>query len=444
MKAIFAAIKRSPKLSALVAVAAAAVIVPASLMAWGPDRPTYTWENPANHVTFNSITNNPAYGDERNFVRIKEASAPNSTYTDNIQLQPGKEYELYIYYHNNARTELNASGAGVAQNTKLRMEMPAIVKAGQTAAINGYISASNAQPQTVWDEARATTNQDVALRYVPGSATVSSFGAVNGQKLPDSVWTTGAALGFDSLNGVLPGCNEFAGYVKMRIVTDAPNFEVQKTVSKSGANQYSESVNVNAGDKVDYKIMYKNTGTVTQKDVVIKDTLPNGVSLVPGTVHMSNANTNSQWKKIDGDAIVAGGINVGTYLPNGNVYVKFTAKVDGPCGSTTLVNKASANTDNGAKTDTANVVVKKECAPGEINVCELATKRIVTIKESEFDSSKYSKDLADCQTTPVTPVTELPQTGIDTGVVAFAGIGALTAAAAYAVRSPRFRDLLRG
>lgn len=443
MKAFANAIKRSPKLAALTGVLATAIIVPASLMAWGPDRPTYTWDNPANHVTFNSMTNNPAYGDERNFVRIKEASAPNSTYTDNIQLQPGKEYEVYVYYHNNARTELNASGVGVAQNAKLRMEMPAIVKAGQTAAINGYISASNAQPQTVWDEARATTNQDVALRYVPNSATVTSFGAVNGQKLPDSLWTTGAALGFDSLNGVLPGCNEFAGYVKMRIVTDAPNFEVEKVVSKSGAGQYSESVTVNAGEKVDYRVMYKNTGTVQQNDVVIKDTLPEGVTFVPGTVHMSNANTNSQWKKIDGDAIVAGGINVGSYLPNGNVYVKFTAQVDGPCGSTTLINKASANTDNGAKTDTANVVVNKACNPGEINVCELATKKIVTIKESDFNPSKYSKNFADCKTaTP--PVTELPRTGIDTGVAIIAGLGALTAAAAYAVRSPRFRNLLRG
>lgn len=445
MKAIFAAIKRSPKLSALVAVVAAAIIVPASLLAWGPDRPTYTWDNPANHVTFNSMTNNPVYGDERNFVRIKEASQPNSAYTDEISMQAGKTYDLYVYYHNNAKTSLNASGAGVAKDTKLRMEMPTVAKAGQKTAINGYISASNAVPTTVWDSARVTSNADVALRYVPDSATINNFGPTNGQKLPSSIWTTGAALGFESLNGLLPGCNEFSGYVKLKIVADYADFSVQKTVSKSGQAQYSESVSVNSGDTVDYKIAYTNLGSMKQNNVVIKDTLPAGVTYVPGSTQLSNSTTSSKYVKVDSDEIAKGGINIGDYAPNGgNAFVKFTAKVEGPCGTTTLTNKASANTDNGAKTDTADVVVKKECAPGEINVCELATKRIVTIKESDFDSSKYSKNFADCKTTPPTTVTELPQTGIDSGIAAIAGLGAVTAAVAYAVRSSRVRDLLRG
>ncbi len=445
MKAFVDAIKRSPKLAILTGVLAAAIIVPASLLAWGPDRPTFTWANPSDHVTFNSITDNPVYGDERNFVRIKEASQPNSAYTDDIQFEAGKEYDIYVYYHNNAKTSLNASGVGVATDAKLRMEMPLIVKAGQTAAINGYISASNATPQTVWDSARGTASQDVALRYIPDSATINNFGAINGQKLPSNLWTTGTPLGYNNLDGVVPGCNEYSGYVKMRIVVDAPGFEVQKTVSKSGESKYSESVNVNSGDKVDYKISYKNTGTVQQNDVVIKDTLPAGATFVPGTVYMSNANTNSQWKKIDGDAVVAGGINIGSYLPGGNAYVKFTAIVDGACGTNTLVNTATAGTDNGYKSDTANVVVTKTCESNQISVCELATGKIVTIKDSDFDSNKYSKDLAACNVapTPETPVTELPQTGFDGGLMTFVGLGALTAGAAYAATSSRVRDLLR-
>src|SRR3990167_10124164 len=107
MNKFFAAIKRAPKRTAVLSAVVAAVLVPAGLLAWGPDRPTYTINNPADHVTFNSITDNPAYGDERNFVRIKDASAANSTYTDNIALTPGKEYEVYVYYHNNASSTLN-------------------------------------------------------------------------------------------------------------------------------------------------------------------------------------------------------------------------------------------------------------------------------------------------------------------------------------------------
>src|SRR5687768_17211594 len=61
-----------PKRSALVAGLFVATLVPATLFAWGPDRPTYTMENPAPHVTFNSMTNNPNYGDEREFVTVKD------------------------------------------------------------------------------------------------------------------------------------------------------------------------------------------------------------------------------------------------------------------------------------------------------------------------------------------------------------------------------------
>ena len=74
MKKILAAIKRAPKRAGAISIVAAAVIVPAALFAWGPDRPTYTFENPAPHVTFNSMTNNQMHGDERNFVQIKETN----------------------------------------------------------------------------------------------------------------------------------------------------------------------------------------------------------------------------------------------------------------------------------------------------------------------------------------------------------------------------------
>ena len=47
-----------------------------SVLAYGPERPTFTGEKPADYVTFNSITNNKYYGDERNFVTIKPVSLP--------------------------------------------------------------------------------------------------------------------------------------------------------------------------------------------------------------------------------------------------------------------------------------------------------------------------------------------------------------------------------
>lgn len=449
MNKVFTAIKRSPKLSALVAVVAAAVIVPASLLAWGPDRPTYTTAKPADHVTFNSITDNPAYGDERDFVHIKEASAPNTAYTNNIALQPGKEYDVYVYYHNNASSLYNDAAhnyKGIAKDAKLRMEMPAYVKAGQTANINGYISASNATPGTVYDEVKATSAQDVALRYVPDSAVIHNFGASNGSKLPNTLNTTGAALGYDKLDGVIPGCNEFSGYVTYRVKVDQPSFTVEKTVAKAGQTTFGENIDVKPGDKVDYKIKYLNTGTMKQENVVVKDALPKGVTYVPGSTFISNSATQNKWSQVENDNVVKGGIVTGSYLPGGATYVKFTATVDSNdklpmCGTNTLINKATVDTENGSKSDTANVTTTKTCQPGMINVCDLSTKQIVSINESDFDSSKYSKNLADCE--EVTP-SELPQTGISTGAMAFAGLGLITAGLGYAATSSRIRKMFIG
>lgn len=464
MKNVLSAMTRTPKRFVAVAAVLAAVLAPAALFAWGPDRPTYTTAHPADHVTFNSITDNPAYGDERNFVRIKEATAPSSTYTDNIALQPGKEYELYVYYHNNASEIFNDAAhnyKGIAKDVKLRMEMPAVVKAGQTAAINGYISASNATPGTVYDDAKATTTTDVALRYVPDSAVITNFGKSNGSKLPSTIMTTGAALGFDALDGKIPGCNHFSGYVKLRIKAVQPNFEVSKQVAKAGQTSFGETVAVNPGEKVDYKIKYQNTGSVQQDNVTIKDVLPAGVTYVPGTTHVSNSVTDNKWSKVNNDSVVAGGLNIGSFAPGASGYVKFTATVNGDklvCGANTLVNKATANTQNGAKSDTATVTVNKTCQPGKISVCDLTSnpKKVITINESEFNASKHSKNLADCADKCATPgkehlpanspdcVTTLPETGIDTGLLAFLGLGASVAGLGYAFTSERIRKLLIG
>jgi hypothetical protein len=144
MKKLFAALARAPKRTAAVLTIAAAVIVPAALYAWGPDRPTFTVQNAAPYVTFNSITNNQNVGDERNFVRIREL-ANGTTFGDSVQLQAGKTYEVMVFYHNNAKTELNdkigsdGKPVGVAQNVTARVQMPGRLDAGATGTITGFI-----------------------------------------------------------------------------------------------------------------------------------------------------------------------------------------------------------------------------------------------------------------------------------------------------------------
>ena len=175
--------------------------VSAATEAWGPqDRPTFTWEEPADYVTFNSITNNPKIGDERNFVRIRKAGTKD-TLVDKVNLEVGQEYEVSIWYHNNAKSKLNKKengGIGIAENVRLRVEQPEKVTGGTSAVIKGFITSTNANPTEVWDTAYAYSDTTVLLRYVPNSATIHSLGNINGEILSSEALfgEKGAFLGY--------------------------------------------------------------------------------------------------------------------------------------------------------------------------------------------------------------------------------------------------------
>jgi len=445
MSTLTSAIRLAPKrFIAAVSMVALAIIVPAITLAWGPDRPTYTTEHPADHVTFNSITDNPAHGDERNFVQVKEASASDSTYAENVSLTPGKEYTVFVYYHNNAASNLNASGKGIALGAYAKAEIPAVVTKGSTnTKALGYIGASNASPKEVYDDISFSnsTAGDIALRFIDGSAKIYNKGATNGKTLSDSIITTGAPIGHTSLDGKVPGCNDYAGYITFNIVADQPNFELKKEVRVAGSTTWSESVNTTPGATVEYQLEYKNTGTTKQNDVVLKDALPAHLSYVKDSTFITNK-SNPTPKLLSNNLTTDTGINIGNYSPESVAKVTFKATVNGKtelfCNPVTIKNVGSVHTNNGSKEDDANVVVKsdKDCIPGTINVCEIATKQIINIKESDFNSSKHSKNLDDCKEVPTTPP-ELPQTGMTENIVAIVGLGAMIASIAYYVASRR-------
>lgn len=339
------------------------------VMAWGPERPTFTINSPATYPTFNSITDNPAYGDERNFLRLKEATAGDGAYSDETKIVPGKEYIAYVYFHNNASATFNDAAhnySGLAKNTRLRVALPDQLLAGKRTGMTGYITANNAKPSSVYDDTYMTADSDVALRYVPGTAIIASKGAVNGQKVADSVITDGAPLGYSSLDGTLPGCHEFAGYVTLRFKAVAPDFSVTKQVSAYGQKKYGATLAAKVGDKVDFLISYKNIGSVRQDNVLVKDVLPSGLVYEAGSSVLANT-ANPGGAKTD-DGVTAKGLNIGSYAPDGNAYLRFTAKVTDPlpaCGLNTLRNIVTVITGNGNKSAEATVTVESICKPDE-------------------------------------------------------------------------------
>jgi uncharacterized repeat protein (TIGR01451 family) len=400
---LFAKMRRNPRVSASLAILAGVVLVPAALFAWGPARDTYTVEKPADHIVFNSITNNPVYGDERQFASIKDAS--NTTaggWQNTVTAQAGKEYLVRVYVHNNAADKLGL----VATNTRVMAALSTAT--GTNVPVTTYVSADNASPKQVYADVKLTAAQNFNIAYVPGSAKIyNNATGQAGRAVSDSIVNgSGALVGYNANDGKVPGCFQYASYVTFKVkpqFAQSAEFDMSKVVRKAGTTTWSESVAAKSGETVQYRIKYTNTGKVQQNNVVVRDTLPAGVSYVAGSTKLYLGSDPTNARAVSDNIVNATGINIGSYLPGGMAMVIFDAKVKANdqlpvCGPNTLRNIAKVETDYGTKQDTADVTTTKECVqPKDIQVCRLSDKKIVTIKETEFDAQKYSKNLDDCK-----------------------------------------------
>jgi uncharacterized repeat protein (TIGR01451 family) len=411
MKKLFSWIKSMPKRAGVVAVIAAAVIIPAVTFAWGPSRDTFTAAHPADHVTFNSITDNSTYGDERNFVNVKDAAnTADGGWQDTVTVQPGKEYLVRVYVHNNAASSLNLK----ATNTRVSATVPTTT--GKAVSVSGFVTADNATPNQVWDDIHFNSTSDFNLAYVSGSAQIYNNGyATTGQPLSDNIVTSsGALIGYNGPDGVVPGCFQYANYVYFKVKPQfAPTdkFETTKQVRKEGDTAWSKSVVAQLGDTLQYQITYKNAGEINELNVIVKDTLPKGITYIPGSSVLTNTNFPTG-NKVTDNVVTNDGINIGSYRPGSIAYLKFSAKVtasasDLVCGPNTFVNKERTTANGGYIEDTANTVVTKPCTPVIPPV-----------------------------TPPVTPPV-LPHTGAGDNIAAFLATGALIASITYYVRSRR-------
>ena len=352
------------------AVVLAATLTPVMVNAWGDSsdgRKSYTIAeinkgDLGDTITFNSISDSKI-GDEKNFVGAKVAGAKVDTWNANtINVKDGETYTIRLYVHNNSPKGEEA----IAKNVKATFSLPTTVAKSQT--IIGYLDSSNATPNRYWDEVTLNASEDIYLEYVDGSAkyTNAKMGTV---KLPNEVITSGATLGYDKLDGNIPGCFEYDGVVTIDVkVHSSVAAKVSKQVRIKGTKTWSESVEAKVGDEVEYQIEYVNLLSEQVKDVMIRDVLPTNVEYVNDSTYLYNSNYQNG-VLLKENTITTTGVNIGSYNAKGNAYVRFTGKVVDKalsCGSNQLVNWASATVKGSVYKDDASVLVAKTCeAPEE-------------------------------------------------------------------------------
>lgn len=363
--------------AAAFSIVAGAVITPAAVNAWGDSnhgRASYTIAQVnagvlGDTITFNSISDGKI-GDEKNFVGAKLTSDTGTTWNANeIRVTNGETYTIRIYVHNNSPKGTDK----IAENVTASFSLPTTVASEQT--IIGYLNSSNANPTRYWDEVKLVSDQDFFIEYVEGSAkyTNAKMGTV---ALPNEVITSGATLGYDKLDGKIPGCYEYDGVVTIEVKVHASvSSKVSKTVrvvtpsstTKTGftanGNKFAETVDAKVGDYVEYQIEYKNLLTERANNVMIRDVLPTNMEYVENTTRLYNSNY-QDGELLKDNTVTTSGINIGNYDANGLAYVRFVAKVVDKglgCGANELVNWASATVNGKVVKDDAKVSTSKVC-----------------------------------------------------------------------------------
>ena len=354
----------------IAAVAAVATTGALVAFAWGPSRTTFTMAKPATYVTFNSITDNSNIGDERYFVSASQytGDASKNYWSDSTEVESGKEYVVRMYVHNNAASNLKLT----AKDVKAYVVLPTTT--GTEITVSGKITSSNANPTSYWDEThfKSKNGEKFNLAYVDGTAKYHTNKGI--YNLTTGVFTNkGQLLGYDKLDGNIPGCFEYSGYLTFHVkaqFAEKPALNIQKEVKILGDSTWSEQVTAKAGDTVRYRIHVKNTGNVKLSNVHIRDILPTGLTYVKGSTTLANS-TNPNGIAVSDNVITDTGINVGGYNVNGDAYLYFNATVDKSvsekCGNSILRNIAqtSAGSVTGTKEDTADVRVNgKVCKDG--------------------------------------------------------------------------------
>lgn len=414
------------------AVVACATVAPAYATIWGDNsglengRKSYT-EAEINSgvlgdtIVMNSISDG-AIGDEKDFVAARLDNGDNGKDNiwgyDSIKVEDGKDYIVRLYVHNNNPKGLEAVATGVKTFFAIGQESASEVR------IDGKIHTDNANPTRYWDSVvfKSADGSNFHLEYYDGSALLENngIGKNGGIKLSDNIVTEdGALIGYDALDGRVPGCYQYANYVTIKVKAVYDNdYTVSKLVRNitKGEEDFAETTKAEIGDEVEYEIYYENTSEGIQKGVTVVDKLAANLEYIEGSTELYNTEFPNGAKAED--KITTSGLNIGSYDKGANAYLYFRAKVVDKsldCGENEIPNWAQISINGKTvKQDGAFVETNKVCKEPE-PTCET---------NPEMDICKEPKD----------EPKEIVKTGADIAG-SLIGAGSLTTALGYYISS---------
>ncbi|MEY8392570.1 hypothetical protein AALA98_14635 [Lachnospiraceae bacterium 45-W7] len=336
-------------------------------------------DNYPGQILFNSISDSePIGGSEKNYVATREcvlledgswegATKDTIWNANDITVEDGKYYIIRLYVHNNNPNSWDA----VAEDVHVSFSIPADYdKENERIQVNGFIDSSNATPSEYWDYVNFNSEVPFHLEFINNSGLLENNGiGLGGLILSDDIVKAksgGVLIGYDALDGRIPGCYQYDNFVtiKVRAVFDYEYTVEQKVRLAESNDDWEDVIEAKIGDKVEFRIGYRNTSDKKQYGVVIKDILPSNLKYVEGSSIIKNT-SHREGAKILNDALIENGIRIGNYKKDGNAYIYFTAEVvdeNLEIGANTLTNWSQAGVGQKTIQDYASVILYKNAA----------------------------------------------------------------------------------
>lgn len=374
------------------------IIQPVAVFAWGDSdggRQTYSLQEISegalgDKITFNSIViadsdyewhervNGSEIGkgtikNELVFVGAREntginVGADNVWSGSEITVEDGKTYLVRLYVHNNSLYGMDS----VAEDTRVWFNVPSA--SDKKIRINGYISSSNASPSKYIDYVDFASDIPFHLEYQYGSALLENggIGKGGGIQLSDNIVNAklasegdpngGVLIGYDALDGKVPGCYQYTNYVtiEVKVVYDYEfSVEAKVRLADDEDKTWQDTIEAKVGDKVDIQFQYLNTSDYDQKGVVMRDVLPPNLRYIEGSAKIYNDQF-PDGATFEHAYVIENGTNVGSYGAGANAFIRITTEVVDDSlvrGSNTLINWAQIRVGDTVVQDSATVIV---------------------------------------------------------------------------------------
>ena len=297
-------------------------------------------------------------------IGVANQTTGETNYKPNTSAKYDEVVKFSVYYHNR---ELADSGR-VAENFKIKIDFP--TAAGTNQVVKVTMKGSNTN--TITDTASVTLNRaDAHLEFIPGSTYWKHNVGTRANpdlktvQIADSVILNGTVI-----EDVKP-CHEFEATVTFMARVRVPSVSINKIVvdeSVAGATG-STTLSTQPGKQVRYAVTVKNLGNANLTNVYMRDPLPKGLTIVPGSAKKYYGEYKGTVMTADEvNAFLNGRKNVGTLLPGARADIIFSATIDSAdklaCGVNTIKNIAVVDTDQtGEYNNSATVTVNKTCEP---------------------------------------------------------------------------------